>query len=368
MRDSGTVWSASFSERFCDVLELEDSISEQVTGKIVPKLTGDERLGLAKRGTDIAEAHDAYLQGRFFWNQFTPDSFPKSIAAFQKAVELDPNYALAYVGIADYYTWAGIYGLYPPGEAYPRVYESATRALEIDPSLAEAHAALGLYYSNMQLFAESEQCYRKAIELNPNYPLSHEWLSAVLLGTGRVEEGSKEIIIAERLDPLSLRPKVLSAWHFYQVRDYSESLAKAEEILLLNPDFMQSHLQLANVLLEMGENERALTAARRAAELAPGSPLPIYVLAFALAANGLIEDARAIADALESQSENVHTVPYFIGMAKLAAGDRDAAFKYLFQAAEEKSAWSLWINTDPKLDQIREDPRFPLLLKASGHE
>jgi serine/threonine protein kinase/tetratricopeptide (TPR) repeat protein len=366
VEQASTLWSAGFLEKSSDILDLEDSISRQVTERLVPQLTGEERQGLARRGTDIAEAHDAYLQGRYFWNQFTPESFAKSIAAFQKAVELDPNYAVAHVGIADYYTWASIYGFFPPSLSCPKVLESATRALEIDLGLAEAHAALGLYYSNMQLWEKAEDCYRKAVELNANYPLGHEWLSSVLLGTGRFEEGTKEIIAAERLDPLSLRPKVLSAWHFYQMRDYPEALAKAEEIRELSPEFMQGHLQAANILLEMGQNERALKAARRAAEIDPASTVPLYVLAFALAANGLRDELNELIRSLETQDETNYVVPYFIGMAHLAAGNTDAALEYLKNAVEEKSAWVIWLGTEPKMDAIRAEDRYRSLLDKSG--
>lgn len=367
VEQGSTLWSASFSEKFSDILELEDSISQQVTEQLVPQLTGEERTNLAKRGTDIAEAHDAYLQGRYFWNQFSPESFPKSIAAFQRAVELDPDYALAHAGIADYYTWASIYGFFPPSMSYPKVLEAATKALEIDPTLAEALSALGLYYSNTQMFEKAEQYYRKAIGANPNYPLGHEWLSSVLVGTGRFEEGKAEIIAAERLDPLSLRPKVLSAWHLYQMRNFNEALAKAEEIYELNPDFMQSNLQLANILIELGENERALAAAIRAAELAPESTVPSYILAFALAANGKIDEADEFAESLEVMSREKYVIPYFIAMAHFAIGNVDPAFEYLGNAVDEKSPWIIWLATEPKLDRFKGDPRFQSLLEKSGH-
>ncbi len=364
---SATVWSASFSEKFCDVLELEDSISEQVTSQLVPKLTGEDRENLAKRGTNVAEAHDAYLQGRYFWNQFTPEAFPKSIKAFSQAVELDPNYALAYVGIADYYTWAGIYGFYRPSESYPKIFEAATRALEIDDALAEAHAALGLYHSNVRNWEVAEACYRIAIRLNPSYALGHEWLSSLLLARGRNEEGTNEIIAAERLDPLSLRPKVLSAWHFYQLREYDVALAKAEEIFELSPDFMQASLQAANNLLELGDNDRALVVARRAVELGGNSPLPDYVLCFALAANGLTEELEQRVEALEAAAQEQYVLPYFLAMSHFAAGHDDKAFEYLAEAVEEKSAWVIWLATEPKLDRLRDDPRFQDLMEICGH-
>lgn len=364
--ENSTRWSASFSESSGDVLELEDLISKQVTKQLIPHLTGEEQRCLEKRGTNNAEAYDAYLQGRYFWNQFTPDSFPKAITAFRRAAELDPEYALAYVGMADYYTWACIHGMYPPGEAFPKVLEYSTRALEIDPMLAEAHSALGLYHSNMQRWDECEVHYRRAVEINPNYPLGHEWLSAILVGTGRFEEGTREILLAEELDPLSLRPKVLSAWTIYQTRNYELALEKARVLENLNPDFMQTHLQLGNVLYALGQYEEALTASRKAAALAPDSPVPVYNLCFALAATGKIEEATKIIAILENMAESAYVPPYFRAMSNLAIGNTDRALKLLDQTRIEKSAWALWFATEPKLDSLRDDPRFNEILEKTG--
>ena len=365
--EGSTRWSASFSEPYSDVLQLEDSISEQVTKQLVPHLTGGERFKLTKRGTNKPEAHDAYLQGRYFWNQFTPDAFPKAIAAFETAVSLDPDYALAHVGIADYYTWACIYGMISPTEGFPHVLESASRALELDPDLPEAHAAIGLYHSNTQDWGKAEQAYRKALELSPNYPLAHEWLSALLVGTGRYEEGVKEVLLAEQLDPLSLRSKVLSAWTIYQVRDYDQALTKAREIETLNPDFLQSHLQLANIMIELHEYDTALAHARRSVDLAGGSALPFYVLCNALSKTGRNDEASKLRDEWEGKASSMYVPPYFLGMCDLGIGDLDSAFEMFDQAQAEKSAWMLWFGTEPKLDPIRKDPRYLTRLEATGN-
>jgi len=364
--EGATKWSASFSEQSTDVLELEDSISEQVTRQLLPHLTGEERQKLSKRGTNSAEAHDAYLQGRYFWNQFDPESFPKANAAFRRAIELDPNYALAQVGMADYYTWACIYGIEKPAEGFPKVFEYATRALEIDPSLAEALAALGLYYSNMQDWERAEENYRHSLALNPNYPLAHEWLAAVLVGTKRFEEGTTEVLTAERLDPLALRPKVLSAWTIYQTRDFERALAKARELEHLNPDFMQAHLQTANILAEMGETERALFHARRAAEIERQATLPVYVLCFALVRAGEMEEAVALVEHWRTVAASNYIPPYFLALCEVAVGEKDRAVELLDAAREERSAWILWLATEPKLDSLRDYPPFIEVLKKTG--
>jgi TolB-like protein/Flp pilus assembly protein TadD len=365
IEDSRTYWAASFDEVFTDVLELEDIISERVTHSILPKLSGEEEERLAKRGTNSPAAHEAYLQGRFFWNRFTPDTLQQAIAYFTKAIELDPEYALAYVGIADFYSWAGIYGMISPAESIDQVYKAATRAVELDDELAEAHAALGLYYSNSQAWEESEREHRRAIQLNPNYPLAHEWLSAVLVGSGRFDEGTQEILTAESLDPLSLRAKVLTAWTLYQATELDMALEKTEEIITLDPDFWQGYLQSANILLEIGRTDEALGHAQKASELGGGSPLPTYQLCFALTAAGRRDEALALAESLAAESQSHYVSPYFIGMSLLGAGDIDRAFGEFEKAQAEKSAWLVWWATELKLKSIRGDVRYQKILAAT---
>ncbi|MEO8041206.1 MAG: protein kinase [Acidobacteriota bacterium] len=364
--EGATRWSASFSENYTDVLELEDSISEQVTRQLLPHLTGEEKQKLSKRGTNNPEAHDAYLQGRYFWNQFLPDSFAKAIAAFRRAIALDPKYALAHVGVADYYTWACIYGIEKPSEGFPKVFEYASRALEIDPTLSEAYAALGLYYSNMQDWAKAEEYYRRSLELNPNYPLAHEWLAAVLVGTRRFDEGTCEVLVAERLDPLSLRPKVMSAWTMYQAREYERALEKGYELEHLNSEFMQTNMQLANILTETGDQESAMRYARKATELEPQSPLPAYVLCFALTRAGETAEAAALAEKWRTIAETIYVAPFFIAMCEVAMGNKERAVELLEAALLEHSAWILWLASEPKLDSLRDFEPFIELVRKTG--
>lgn len=367
VKDGATKWAASFSEDFCDVLQLEDSLSEQVTKQLIPHLSGEEKIQLAKRGTDNVAAQEAYFQGRYFWSRFEPESFPKSIAAFTRAVELDPKFALAYVGIADFNAWASIYGLIPPNIALPDALKAAKSALELEPSLAEAHAAMGLYLSNVQQWDAAEQSYRRAVELNPNYSLGHEWLSSLLVGTGKFEEGIEELFLAERLDPLALRPKVLSAWTLYQTRDFTRALAKGRELCSLDPGFMQSHLQTANILLEMGEVKEALEHSDLAVEIEPNAVLPVYVHCFALVANDARDKALNLIEMWESRRREMYVPPFFMGMAWLAVGELDKAFAYLDEARTEPSAWTLWFGTEPKLDAIRGDARYrEMIEKMNG--
>jgi serine/threonine protein kinase/Tfp pilus assembly protein PilF len=365
VKGNSTRWANKFDEKFTDVLELEDTISERVVKSLLPQLTGEEKRRLDKRGTNSPEAYDAYLRGRFFWNQFVPEAFPKAIESFQKAVALDPNYALAFVGIADFYNWACIYGLYSPAEGSPKVYAAATRALEIDDSLGEAYAALGLYYSSILEYEKSIEYYRRAIELAPNYSLAHEWLAASLTGTGQFEEGIREIKLAEQLDPFSMRAKTLTAWTTYQARQFDFVIAKAREIIELDPHFPQGYLQLGNVLLQTGRSEEALGPCRKTVAMMPGFPLPVYNLCFALVGTGQLDEARELVEKLKESSKRLYVSTFFLAMASLAIGETDAAFDYLEKAIDEKNHWMLWLGTEPKLDSIRGDARFDRLYERN---
>jgi serine/threonine protein kinase/Tfp pilus assembly protein PilF len=361
VKGNSTRWADKFDENFTDVLELEDTISERVARSLLPQLTGEEKKRLDKRGTNSPEAYEAYLRGRFFWNQFVPEAFPKAIESFQKAVELDPNYALAYVGIADFYNWACIYGLFPTVVSIPKVYQAATRALEIDDTLGEAYAALGLYYSSIAEYDISDTHYRRAIELNPNYSLAHEWYGSNLTGRGRFEEGIREVKMAEQLDPFSMRSKTLTAWTAYQAHNYDLALAKAQEIIELDPNFPQGYLQLGNALHQLGRFEEALEMCRKAAEMMPGAPLPLYNLCFALVGVGQFDEAREIVRQLDAAARENYVGKYFLAMSHLAIGETDAAFGYLEGAIDEKNHWLLWLGTEPKLDSIRGELRFDRL-------
>ncbi|HSK70912.1 MAG TPA: tetratricopeptide repeat protein, partial [Pyrinomonadaceae bacterium] len=317
--------------------------------------------------TNDPQAYEAYMRGRFYWNQFTHQSFPKALEAFEEAVALDPEYALAYVGIADFYNWASIYGIFPSLEYSSKVRDAALRALEIDPALGEGYAALGLYYSSIMEYEKAEENYRRAIALSPSYPHAHEWLGSSLTGTGRFEEGVKEMKIAEKLDPLSLRTKTLTAWTMYQARYFDECVAKAREIIALDPNFPQGHLQLGNVLQVLGKAEEAVEEIRKCMELMPGSFLPLYAYLFALAAAGQIEKARQVFEERIEREAGNYIAPYFLASCHLAIGETDKAFGFFEKSLEEQSHWLLWFGTEPKFDSIRSDERYFDLFKRMNN-
>lgn len=361
--ENAMLWAQTFDEKITDVLTLEDSISERVAKSLLPQLTGEEEKQLQKRGTNSPEAHEAYLRGRYFWNQFTPESFPKALESFQAAVALDPNYALAYVGIADFYIWANIYGLIRGNFAHEEAERAARRAIEMNPLLGEAYASLGLIVQNKQHWDEAEKIKLKAIELAPNYVLAHEWWAAQLVGSGRTSEGVTEILHAERLDPLSLRTKTLTAWTLFQAGRYADALKRGREIVDLDKNYPQGYSQTGLPLLAMKRYEEALPYFQKFEQMLPDFPLAQFQLCFALVAVGQRENAQAVLEEMKTRSTTSYVKPYFLAMAHTALGERDAAFRYFEEALAETDPWLLWFGTDPLLANLHDDPRFLALLE-----
>ncbi len=361
-----SIWADQFDEAFVDALELEDSISRKVVAALLPRLTSDDRQKLKKRGTDSAEAFEAYLRGRFFWNKFTPEALPKALASFQKAVELDPAYAAAHVGMADFYNWASIYGILPPYESYTQAKAAALRALAIDDAFGEAYAALALSIESAEWnWKETERLYLRALDLNPNFALAHEWYSSLLVGSGRTEEGLKEIKLAEELDPLSPRQMTLTAWTMYQVRRFPDSISKALQIIDLDKNYPQGYLQLGINLVQLGRPNEGVKALQQAVRLMPDSALPKCELAFALTAAKRHDEAWNVVEQIRELAAKQYVKSYFIAIGYVAIAERELAFRWLEKAFAERDPWLIWFGTEPKLDPMRRDPRFIKLFKST---
>lgn len=358
------IWAGHFDESSKDILELEDAVSEHVVNILTPKLTGAEKRRLSRRGTNDPKAHDAYLRGRFYWNHFTGSAVLMALEGFQEAVRLDPNYALAYVGIADYYMWAAIYGLAPSLESVEKCEAAVRKAIEVDDRLGEAYATLGLVLTVRFDYQQAEVYFKKALALNPGYSHVHEWYACLLITTGRLDEGGKEIDLAGRLDPLSLRTQILVAWYLYQLRRYPEALERLRELLKPDPNFVQGLTQFAFVASHAGYCEEALDAGRKAASLSPGLSLVAFELACTYASCGKQENAAEVRDQLVERSKHEDVKPLFLGYASLAAGDKQAAADYFLQAIDECDPWLVWLPTEPRLDAVRDDEVFAPVFAA----
>jgi serine/threonine protein kinase/tetratricopeptide (TPR) repeat protein len=360
--NGSAIWAGQFDEHLTDVLELEDAISEQVAAALIPQLTGADKEKLAKRGTNDSRAYEAHLRGRFYWNQFTAQSLPKALESYKRAIEFDPDYALAYVGIADFYVWASIYGLVPVTEAYEKAEAAARRALQLDDELGEAYASMGLIVLNQYDYSRSERLFKRSFKLSPSYSHSHEWYSALLVGTGRFEEGFSEIKVAEQLDPLSLRTKIMVAWSSYQIGDIHSALAKVEEIISLDESYPQGHIQRGGFLCEVGRGDEAVAEVETGIRLMPGSALAEFNLCYAYQAANRHDDAVTLADEMEERAKREYVKPIFLAFANVAIGRFDKAFEYFEVAVQEGDPWLAWFGTDPKLKVLHSDARFHELL------
>ncbi|HWN66485.1 MAG TPA: protein kinase [Haliangium sp.] len=366
VRNDTSRWAHQFDQRFTDVLELEDVISAQVAEALVPRLTGDERRKLEKRGTDNPEAYEAYLRGRHFGNQFSNDSMPKALASLQRAIALDPRYALAHVGLAEFHNWASVFGILPAHECRREVTAAVRRALEIDDSLGEAHAALAFVTIHESDWTSAERQLKRALELNQSHPLAHEWYSAVLMATGRIAEGLEEIRRAEALDPVSLRAMTMTTWTLYHARRYEEAIEKARQVIEMDKHFWQGHAQLGNVFIETGRAEEAVDLLQQASRLLPDADGTMYGLCHALVAAHRSEEARDVIDRLLAAAATRYIKPYFVALALVALDERDAAFEWFEKALAEEGGWLVWLATEPKLDRLRDDERFDELLRRTN--
>ncbi|MGH7783470.1 MAG: tetratricopeptide repeat protein, partial [Candidatus Binatia bacterium] len=360
--NGSTRWAKAFDEDVMDVLDLEDKISEQAVRLLIPQLTAEEQRRLAKRGTNKPAAYTAYLRGRFFVNKFTDEYLLKAVDAFNEAIAIDPNYALPYIGLADFYIWSAIFGEIPSLVGFEKAQQAVRRALEIDDSSGEAYAVLAFcVFLGDWNWIDAEYFVRRAIELSPNYPFAHECLSNFYCAQGKFEEAIIEIDRAEELDPVSPRAKLMTAWTYYNCRRIKDSIEKARSVNRMQEDFPLGLLHLGNALTMAGKHDEAISALRTSVRLWPESGMPKYILCHALAAAGRLGEARQILNELLATP---YMKPYYVAMCYVALGESDNAYAWFEKSVEERVEWLLWFAVEPKLDSIRGDKRYKKILRA----
>jgi eukaryotic-like serine/threonine-protein kinase len=359
-------WAEHFDERSTDVLQIEDSISERVTSVLLPQLTGDERNQLSKRGTGNSEAFESYLRGRYYWNTYTESGLARAIECYNHAIKLDPKYALAYTGIADYYNWLGVFGFKPFKECSEAAYRTAQKAIELDPAAAEAYSALGFATATRDFgWAEAESYHRRAIEINPNYATGHHWYGFHLQMVGRFDEAVAEMLRARELDPLA--PGVLQGlgWCYYQARRFEQSIATYESMLEAVPEFSYGLATYAWALRGVDRADEAVAASEKALQHSSGGQIFVAGLGASYAAAGRTADARATLARLNEMSARSYVSPYHRALIHLHLGERDEALALLKEAYEINEGWLVWLGVEPHWDSLRGDPIFEDLLSKT---
>lgn len=358
VKDGVQLWTDTIDQNSVDIFTIQDSISERIAATLALKLTGDEQQLLTKRYTANTQAYQLYLKGRYFLNRGTAADFQKSVDYFQQALEKDPNYALAYVGLADSYAQLGSFGLSSTSDSYAKARAASMRALERDDKLGEAHATLAFILTNYYwAWTEAEKQFRQAIVLNPNYAMSHNWYSQYLAFMGRSEEALAEARRAQEIDPLS--PWNNSGFILFLARQYDQAIQASEKALELDPDFAVAHMAKGLSYVQQKKYDEAIVELERA----KANPDSRGLLAYAYAMAGKKMDAREILSNLEELSKQQYVSPFPLAIAYTGLRENDRAFEELEKAYAERS-WAMgMLRVNPVFDPIRGDKRFASLLQ-----
>ena len=368
IRYNKLLWGEQYDRKMSELLSTQREMAREIVDSLKLKVSGEER-GLAKHYTESNEAYQLYMKGRFYFSKRTQEGMQKALANFNAAIEKDPTFALAYAGVADTYDLAGspdAGGTMPPRDALPKAREAAIKSIELDPTLAEPHVSLGhikYYYDRDWTGAERE--FKRAIELNPNYPQAHQWYSLLLVWQGRTDEGIAEVKRAQQLDPLSLPIGMAVGWLLCDANRTDEGIDALKKTLELDPNFIAAHHRLALCYEHKGMSDAALAESKKIDELG-ARPLAVALAGHIYAVMGRREEAaRALAE-LQEQSKERYVSPAMIAVIYAALGDKDQAFAWLQKSIEEYDLMATRLKADYRYAPLRSDPRFAELIKRVG--
>jgi TolB-like protein/DNA-binding winged helix-turn-helix (wHTH) protein/Flp pilus assembly protein TadD len=363
--DGSSLWAQTFDEKFADIFALQDSISERVAGALAVRLSTPERERITKRYTDSSEAYQLYQKGRFFWNKRTEEGLKKGIEFFEQAIKVDENYALAYSGLADSYLVAN-FNLRPPKEVFPKAKQAALKAIEIDGTLAEPHAALGI---TMMVYdrdwASAEREFRRSVSLNPNYGQGHQWYALSLAAAGRMAEAIAEAKRAQQAEPLSLAVNANVGWVMFLAHDYDQAIEQSSKVIEMDAGFGLAYLYRGLAYEQKGMFNKAIADL----EIAKGSqsrPTVLGALGHAYAMAGNKQKAEAMLRSMEELSRTRYFPGFQLALIHIGLGEKDKAFDLLEKSYLDRYPALIHFNVEPRLDPIRSDPRFKVLLQRVG--
>jgi TolB-like protein/Flp pilus assembly protein TadD len=357
------LWAETYDRKLTDIFAVESEIAKTVADTLQAKLTGSEQHALAARPTENTQAHQLYLKGRFFWNKRTGNDLKKSIDYFEQAIVADPNYALAYAGVADAYVLLPGYSGGNPRDCYPKAIAAAKKALELDDTLAEARTslALAIWYYDFD-FSQANREFQRAIELNPNYAIAHQqYGNNTLSAIGRFNDAIAEGKRAVELDPLSLVINADLGVDYYYARRYDEAIAQLRKLLEMDPGYYFAYVTLGEALEMKGARDAAIAEYQKARAL-NDDPLVLALLAHAYGLSGNKMEAEKILDQLKALSKERYVSAYSFALAYLGLGNKEEAIRWLEQSYQDRAGADIgWIRVDPLLDLLHGDPRFEAL-------
>jgi len=364
------LWADTFDRKLTDVFQIESDIAKTIAEKLQAKLTGSEERAISMQPTADVEAHQLYLKGRYLWNRRTAENLEKALNYFQQAADKDPNYALAYSGIADTCALFSVYGAGAPQEYLPRAKAAAEKAVELDDSLAEAHASLGLVYHSYFRSAESAREFDRSIQLDPNYATAHHWYGRLtLVMQGKLDHALVEVKRAYELDPVSPIIHTDVGGVYLMARRYDEAIEQLRGTVQMDPEFYWAHRFLGMALDLKGDTTGALAEFTKAFQL-NDDPAGLGFIGHAQARMGHEKEARARLDQMNDAAKRRYVAPYAFALIHLALGDKDQALDWLEKAAQERGlTYFNFIKVDPFLDPLRGDPRFEAVMqKVTGEK
>src|SRR5580704_2063181 len=367
VKDQTHLWSQDYDRRPEDVVTVQDDVAVDVAREIKIRLTPRQQTDLARARPLDPDAYEAYLKGRYFWNKRTEEGFKKAVDYFNQAIAKDPTYAEAYAGLADTYVLLGGYGFMQQEDAMPKAKAAAQKALGINDQLAEAYTSLGVIAEMYEWnWPEAEKNFKRAIELDPNYSVAHEFYGDGYLSLiGKNEEGIEEIRKAHELDPLSPIIATDLAKRLSLEKKYAEAVTEFKNILDVDPDFVQAQYYLAETYEQMGLYPEAISELKKIKSW-EDLPLTLEELGYIYARQGKRHEALQMIAELQRRSTHHYTDSASAARIYIALGDKDSAFVWLQKGYDEHSPHMILIDADSAYDPLRSDPRFQNLVRRIG--
>jgi TolB-like protein/Tfp pilus assembly protein PilF len=361
--DDSHIWGQQYSRKASDIFALQSDLAKEMTSMLRVRLTGEDEKRMAKNYTADPEAYQDYLKGMYWENKLSDDGFKKGVEYFQQALTKDPNYALAYSGLAVCYSTAANFGITAPKESFPKAKEAALKASELDDTLAEAHASLGIiktYYEWDWLGGEKE--LQRAIELNSGDARAHALYGFSLAYLGRFPEAIAEEKRALELDPVSANTNWDVGYLFLLAREYDQAIDQQRKTLELDPNFVLAHLTLGNAYIYKLRYKDGIAEFEKGLVISPGNTLALTNLAYAYAVTSRRTEAQKTLDQLNALSKERYVPAFYIARIYAGLGEKDKAFEWLEKAYEERSITGE-IRVTELYDPLRSDPRFADLLR-----
>jgi TolB-like protein/Tfp pilus assembly protein PilF len=358
------IWSQQYTRKQSDLASLQSEIARDVSARLKSRLSGAEVATVAKAYTADPEAYQLYLRGRYQWNKRTGESLKQAVEFFDQAIAKDPNYALAYSGLAETYVLFPNYSVAMPMDCMPKAKAAALRAIELDDTLAETRVALGMYYSNFAWnLPAAEREFRRAIELNPNYATAHHQYGIECLSVmGRFDEAIAEGKRAEELDPLSPIIGADLGNTLMRARRYDESIAQLNRVIALDPNFWVAYWYLGMAHRGNGQYGEAVAAYRKGLRLSD-NPWLKALLIHSLVKTGERDEAFKLLGELEAESTRRYVSSSSLAIAYGSLGERDKAYAFLDKEIAERASRPIVLSLSPIWDDLRDDPRFDALLR-----